>query len=284
MSWTLKTCGNASNFREIVLRYLMESEAIHNIQIGILNSLIEDPDRYDGDNSLAYVVSGDRIGGVAMRTPPHPGLLSLVEEEAVASRLTQHLLDRYPELERLNMPEATVKPALAVLKDRRIEYRAGMRTRLFQTSTVEPPDNVPGHSGVAEKGDGEKVGEWFMQFREEADEGSVEDEQRIRERGESLAGRGDVVLWETGGELVSMAAYVGRTEHGVRIAGVYTPPSHRENGYGSGVTAAATERALQRGRDYCFLFTDLDNATTNKIYPAIGYTAVGDWHNYELVR
>jgi predicted GNAT family acetyltransferase len=182
------------------------------------------------------------------------------------------------------MPEATVQPALAVLKDRRIEYRAGMRTRLFQTSTVEPPDNVPGHSGVAEKGDGEKVGEWFMQFREEADEGSVEDEQRIRERGESLAGRGDVVLWETGGELVSMAAYVGRTEHGVRIAGVYTPPSHRENGYGSGVTAAATERALQRGRDYCFLFTDLDNATTNKIYPAIGYTAVGDWHNYELVR
>ncbi len=49
----------------------------------------------------------------------------------------------------------------------------------------------------------------------------------------------------------------------------------------SAVTAAATQAALDAGRRFVFLFTDLANPTSNKIYQAIGYEPVID---VDLIR
>jgi len=42
------------------------------------------------------------------------------------------------------------------------------------------------------------------------------------------------------------------------------------------VTAAASQASLDAGRRFVFLFTDLANPTSNKIYQAIGYEPVID--------
>jgi predicted GNAT family acetyltransferase len=57
---------------------------------------------------------------------------------------------------------------------------------------------------------------------------------------------------------------------------VYTPPELRGRGYASALTAAVSQAQLNGGRRYCFLFTDLANPTSNKIYQAIGYEPVCD--------
>ena len=41
-------------------------------------------------------------------------------------------------------------------------------------------------------------------------------------------------------------------------------------------TAAVSQYLLDEGRKFCFLYTDLANPTSNKIYQDIGYTAVCD--------
>jgi predicted GNAT family acetyltransferase len=67
---------------------------------------------------------------------------------------------------------------------------------------------------------------------------------------------------------------------------VYTPPESRRRGYGSAVTAAASQTQLDAGRRFVFLLTDLKNPTSNKIYQAIGYEPVIDvdlW-TFEPVR
>jgi predicted GNAT family acetyltransferase len=87
------------------------------------------------------------------------------------------------------------------------------------------------------------------------------------------------VLWDDG-EPVSLCGYGGRTPHGNRIGPVYTPPELRGRGYGSAVTAHATKEQLDAGRDYCFLYTDLANPTSNKIYMNIGYEFVCDSAEY----
>ena len=61
---------------------------------------------------------------------------------------------------------------------------------------------------------------------------------------------------------------------------MYTPPQLRGQGYGSAVTAHATKQCLARGLDYCFLYTDLSNPTSNKIYMNIGYERVCDSAEY----
>ena len=85
-------------------------------------------------------------------------------------------------------------------------------------------------------------------------------------------------VWDAGGP-VSMAAWVGRTEQGVRIGYVYTPPAERKKGWASALVAALSQRLLDEGCR-CFLFTQATNPTSNKIYRALGYEHVCDFRLY----
>ena len=87
---------------------------------------------------------------------------------------------------------------------------------------------------------------------------------------------GGVAFWEDGGAVVSIAGFGGRTPNGIRIGPVYTPPELRGRGYASALTAAVTQRLLDRGLRFCFLFADLANPTPNSIYQRIGYEPVSD--------
>jgi predicted GNAT family acetyltransferase len=82
-----------------------------------------------------------------------------------------------------------------------------------------------------------------------------------------------IALW-VDGEPVSMAGFSGPTPHGIRIGPVYTPPERRRRGYASALVAALSAKLLAEGRDYCFLYTDLANPTSNKIYTDVGYEHV----------
>jgi predicted GNAT family acetyltransferase len=62
----------------------------------------------------------------------------------------------------------------------------------------------------------------------------------------------------------------------VRIYLVYTPDELRGHGYATACTAEITRRLLAEGKRYCFLYTDLSNPTSNKIYCRIGYRPVCD--------
>lgn len=79
-----------------------------------------------------------------------------------------------------------------------------------------------------------------------------------------------------------MAGAGGRTPNGIRISAVYTPPDLRCRGYASALTAAVSQDQLNRGRRFCFLFTDLANPTSNKIYQEIGYRPVCDYDLYRF--
>jgi predicted GNAT family acetyltransferase len=87
---------------------------------------------------------------------------------------------------------------------------------------------------------------------------------------------GELLLWIDEGTPVSLAAAGGATPSGLRVGPVYTPPQRRGRGYASAVTAAVSAGALARGWEYCFLFTDLANPTSNRIYRRLGYEPVCD--------
>jgi hypothetical protein len=72
-----------------------------------------------------------------------------------------------------------------------------------------------------------------------------------------------------------MAGWNAASPNGVRIGYVFTP-RERRRGYASVCTADVSQRALDAGRRYCFLYTDLANPTSNAIYGRIGYRPVAD--------
>jgi len=89
-------------------------------------------------------------------------------------------------------------------------------------------------------------------------------------------------LWVVDGEPVSMVGVSGETPNGIRVAPVYTPSGLRGRGYASALTAAVTQKQLDGGKRYCFLFTDLANPTSNHIYRSIGYEPVADASDYRF--
>ena len=83
-------------------------------------------------------------------------------------------------------------------------------------------------------------------------------------------------LWEDGGQPVSLAGFGGPTPTGIRIGPVYTPPEHRRRGYATTLVADLSSWLLGHGHRACFLYTDLANPTSNRIYVEIGYQRVCD--------
>ena len=87
-------------------------------------------------------------------------------------------------------------------------------------------------------------------------------------------------LWEDDGTEVSLSGYGGRTPNGIRIGPVYTPLPYRGSGYATALVAAQSRWLLSEGRQFCFLYTDLSNPTSNAIYRRIGYEQVAESSEY----
>jgi len=94
---------------------------------------------------------------------------------------------------------------------------------------------------------------------------------------------GGLRVWEDNTP-VSMAGASGPTPNGIRVGAVYTPPERRRRGYASGLVAALSQEQLDAGKRFCFLYTDLANPTSNKIYQDIGYEAVSDVDEYHFAN
>jgi hypothetical protein len=90
-----------------------------------------------------------------------------------------------------------------------------------------------------------------------------------------------IYLWEDA-QRVSLTGYSGPTRNGIRIGPVYMPPEFRRQGYASALVAGVSQHLLDTGRKFCFLFTDLANPTSNKIYMRIGYEPVCDMDEYNF--
>jgi GNAT superfamily N-acetyltransferase len=150
---------------------------------------------------------------------------------------------------------------------------------LYHLTRVRPPRPVGGNFRPAAEHDAPRLVEWAedfyreLQFPESRPHCEKVTADRIRE--------GRSFLW-CDPERVSVATWAGRTPNGVRINFVYTPPQYRGRGYASACVAALTQRMLDAGRHFCFLFTDLANPTSNHIYRAIGYEHLADFKHIDF--
>lgn len=93
---------------------------------------------------------------------------------------------------------------------------------------------------------------------------------------EDRAGQGTLMVWEDGGQPVSMAGMTQQVAGMSRVGPVYTPPALRGHGYAGAVTAAVSQAALDAGATEVLLFTDLANPVSNGLYQRLGYRPVED--------
>jgi hypothetical protein len=126
---------------------------------------------------------------------------------------------------------------------------------------------------------------WFAAFAVDTNEPpGVPPEAAVARFTREDSGATGLYVWEVDGEPRAMAGHSGPTPRGMRVGPVYTPPDERRHGYASALVAALSQQLLDRGREFCFLFAERQNATSNHIYQAIGYEAVCEVDQYRLVE
>ena len=230
-----------------------------------------------GPPLFAVVRREGDVVAAALMTPPFNVVLSWTDDADAMPALAAELSRA-----RLHIPGMTAPPPIArafadawVAPHHQTAHRT-MAERIYRLERVTPPRGVPGTPRIADEGDRELLRAWAHAFLFEALGRPDEAEAREVVDGALQGGTRIFYLWEHEGRPVSMAGVTGPTPHGIRVGPVYTPPADRGHGFGSAVTAAASQAQLDEGRRFVFLFTDLDNPTSNKIYQAIGYEPVID--------
>lgn len=280
----VKRIGDPGAFLAAAEPLLLGDEARHNLMLGIAGTLRDHPSVYR-EYRLWLVQDGDRVLGAALQTPPYNVVVALPAEEGVAAALADALRAEGVELPGLTGAVPEVDTFAGAWEERSgARRRRRMGQRIYKLTTLVSPEGVSGAPRPATDGDRPLLLSWIEAFTEEGlhdasppvgNVGRIVD-SRLRD------GAGGFLLWENP-EPVSLAGWGGLTPNGVRIGPVYTPPEHRRRGYGSAVTAAVTADRLAAGRRFCFLYTDLANPTSNRIYMNIGYEPVCDSIDYAFV-
>ncbi len=269
--------------------FLTAREAEHNLPLGILGTLRDNPGVYRERPYLGVVRDGRVIALVALRTPPFGLVLSEAGvadgriADAIATLVTD-LAQHDPDL-----PGVLGPPSVAGAFVERWTATTGrsarleMAERVYRLERVQPPPTPHGDWRLAFEADRELLLQWVEAFQAEALAGgqAAYDNTAMIERWIRREGRA-AYLWDVEGRAVSLVAAGSPTPTGVRIGPVYTPPAERGRGYASALTAAASQDQLDSGRRFCFLFTDLANPTSNHIYQVIGYEPVADVDQYRF--
>jgi predicted GNAT family acetyltransferase len=260
--------------------FLAAHEAENNLMFGICSNLRANPTLFPEPARFAVVVGDagdggqDRIVAAALQTPPHRLVLSHLEDlgavDAVADALTGEALPGV-----LGAGPAARRFAERWAARTGGSFEPRMAERIYRLSSVRPARPAEGRMRIAEPPDRGLIAAWVSAFADEALGETIEDPEEWATRWIARQGR-TMYLWEVGGRPVSMCGAGGATPTGIRIGPVYTPPDERGHGYASSLVAGASQAQLDAGRRFLFLFTDLANPTSNKIYQAIGYEPVAD--------
>lgn len=269
---------NAAAFLDEALEFLLRDEPENHLMIG----LAQETARADAAGKLPSgeaarlfaTVSGPAgVAGCAMQMPLFLTLTRAPDEalEALAAELANQGVDLPGVSGPAGIPE---RFAEAWQQRTGRETREGMRQCIYGLEKVTPPPRTsPGRLRRAADGDLDQVAPWVEAFFDEVGM-PVADPRRMAE---AKIAEGAVYLWDDGGP-VTMAAWAGPTPNGVRVNLVYTPHELRGRGYAAACVAALSQRLLDEGRKSCFLYTDLANPASNKLYTRIGYRRVSDVH------
>jgi GNAT superfamily N-acetyltransferase len=271
-------------FWEIASPLYLADPVRHTLALTVTRRLLETSDPADQQPVLLTIWDGARFAGATFRTPPWPvGVSGLPESELELATTT--LIEVDPDLPGVAGPRDIADPfAEAWAKLTGTTINEVMAGRLYRLAQLESPV-VPGKARLGTTDDDVMITAGFRTdfqleaFGHERVPGIAASDVR-----RSMAIGNAHMLWEVDGRVVSYAA-VGKPISGMsRIGPVYTPPEERGHGYGSAVTAAASQWALDAGAENVVLFTDLANPTSNAIYQRIGYLPVYDSTELEFQK
>lgn len=267
---------NVDAFAKIVTPFLEENEDKFSLFLGVLKGIkagaYENP-------YMATIEENGKLLAIFQMTPPHPLNIIFVDENQIStcidlciSELTKHAV---PVESIISVKEWAVLFAQKWQEKTDGNFSLMMDQGLYRLDQVEESlEMSPGKWRYAAISDAQLIEKWYSQF--EQDTGlSVTAPKEIKKRVKNMLDGKEVFFWEDQGEVVSMMKKSRPTTNGITVSLVFTPAEKRKKGYGRTLVATVS-RELLKEFEFCVLYTDMLNPTSNKIYQEIGYQKLVD--------
>ena len=281
----IKSYSTGSDFLAAAGNLLRTDEVRYGLIYSIARLVAVNPHHYGDEVPQFYIVFDNTgISTLAWRTPPF--LVGLAwhtgDTHEAVSLLIESIRRRWRVIPGVTgHREVTDLFAEKWSKDHGTPIEAVQSQRIYRLDSVNDIAEAPGLMRLATLNDRELILDWTRAFGMDTHQANQEDDRAI---GERLSLRrienGEIYLWEDAGRPVSMAAKIRPTDHGMSVGLVYTPPDLRRKGYATTNVAGVCREILNGGFDFCTLYTDLSNPTSNSIYMKIGFRPVCDSAHY----
>ncbi len=275
----ITTFPRAADFLALTQAWLEEQEVMCNLMLGVSLRQARFPERVKTPQFYAAVADAGRLIAAAMMTPPFKLVVhgDAPETESAVGLIVENLIQNGWHVPGTLAPSLLARAtAQAWTEKTGRPHQLGRRERAFELRKVNPLPPAPGRLRLATMNDLPLINEWAPAFMVDVGEpmsgaNAEENVRRIQDQ--------NLYIWEDG-RPVSMAGATRPTAHSISVGLVYTPPELRRRGYARSTVAGISQAMLDAGWQFCGLFTDLANPTSNHIYQEIGYTPVCDFDEY----
>jgi len=280
----IKTYTDPALFLQDTQAALESDEAANGLMLGTCGHLVRQPDRFPSPPCLKTVEDETGLVLAAIMTPPQKLVIYAHQGDVDGGTraLVQDLVRaawRVPGVLGPSEAAARVAKAWSALTGR--GTRLERRQRVYELRKVLTPVPERGKLRPATEADIDLAAQWWYEFHVEIS--GEADREEASQSARFRIEQGDVYLWDDEGP-VSLANKTRPTRRGISIGPVYTPPELRRRGYATACVGELSRLLLASGREFCALFADLANPTSNHIYQEIGYRPVCDYDEYTFLE
>lgn len=215
------------------------------------------------DNSLIYAQSKGYKGWLWISPE-----INAREKEHLIKGLVERLKDSgLPGI--ISKPDTAKQFAESFSQQTGRLFHTHLNLEVYECPVVQKPQNVSGHPVQAAAKDTGVIAEFLAGFAEDAFGRKAEPEEMLP-TAQSYVQSGRLKLWAVDGTPVSMAIIAHRSARHARINEVFTPRTHRKQGYGSALVSSLSQQLLAENLTP-MLYADGNNPVSNKVYQNIGY-------------
>ncbi|WDV44243.1 GNAT family N-acetyltransferase [Clostridiaceae bacterium M8S5] len=261
---------DVSKFNDVVKDYLLRNEAFNILSLGIISKCMQE-EVNPKHIFIAIQDDNEEIVFVMIQTINKMVLTGDIDyiDEAI-----EYLENNYIKLEAIiGRVELIDEFANRYSKRYKLEQKTDMNQRIYR---LDKTNEVKKQNGILRLADNKDINElvpWVKDFVKYA--GSEISLDKARENAIELIDTKRLHVWENDGKVISMVARAKKSDNGIVINWVYTPPEYRCKGYATTCVAEFSSKLLEKN-EFVALYTDLANPISNSIYMKIGYNPVGD--------
>ncbi|MCA9093431.1 MAG: GNAT family N-acetyltransferase [Planctomycetaceae bacterium] len=271
---TIVRYESPQEYLQRVGEFLYRAEAENNLILGIVERLVRE-EKTEGEKRWMLAIEDQgKVVGAAWVSEPRYGLVVTRLPAEVVGELVNYLIREEVPLTGSVGPGGIPAEISKLIRERTgRDVSLRFRQRIYRCSEVNHPAGVSGKLREAVEEELELMKEWSVAFERES--GVTSPAGTIEKFVTEEISKRRLFVWDDGGPVSSAAAF-RETRNGITVVRVYTPEALRRKGYAAAIVAGLTQLHLERGKEFCSLYTDLANPTSNSIYQKIGYVPVCD--------